>query len=308
MVRHLARAPVPPPYMHRGVSIHSFSVPVPGGALQALCDAWFKESTGGEVCYRPLLDRVFVLSANIDEIQPADPAYADMGIASEQDVGLWALVVRTTPFAPVPRWLPIRLFVDSADAVVVGREVYGFQKEQGRLVVPPGAPSAGPFVVEANVTQAPGDHLAWKQILRIDPVGAPGPAQAGWQSIGEVAQAFYEFLVSEALDAKDPFVLDLVAAGLSLDLPPFAFLKQMMAVDGTDRACYQAVLESDSRLVTFRGGGFTAQRYTLQLTSTYSHPFEQYLGIDGKPIDVGRAVWAQFDFSVNAGSVLHERP
>lgn len=305
MVRHLARAPVPPPYLHSGVSIHSFSVPVPGEKLQALCDAWFKESTGGAICYRPLLNRVFVLSANIEEIQPANPVFAGMGRTSEQDVGIWALVVRTKPFTPEPRWLPIRLLVDSADAVVVGREVYGFQKEQGRLAVPLDAPSAGPFTVQASVTLSAGDRLAWKEILRIESTGAAAPPASDWKSIEEASAAFLRFLTAEATDVLDEIGLAAAAAGLALGLPPFAFLKQVMAVDGTDRACYQAVLEGYSKLIRFRRGGFTPNRYTLQFTSTYSHPFEDILGIDAVARDVGHAVWAQFDFLVDEGKVLY---
>lgn len=307
LVRHLARVPVPPPYVHRGVTIHSFSVPAPRERLQALCDAWFKEPTKGEVCYRPLLSQIFVLAANIDEIQPGNPQYAGMGRTSEVDVGLWALVVRTQPFSLVPRWLPIRLLVDSADAVVVGREVYGFQKEQGRLIVPAVAPSPGPFVVQANVTEAEGDRLAWKEMIRVEAVGEPVPAgPPDWNTLEQATEAFREFLLARSDGAKEGIAVDATVASLSLGLPPFAFLKQVMAADGTDRACYQAVLEGHASLLKFRRGGFTPDQYQLQISSYYSHPFESILGIGGQTQSVGRAVWAQFDFTVNEGTVLHE--
>src|SRR5689334_483558 len=113
LVHHLARVCVPPPYVHRGVKVHAFPIEVARARLQDLCDAWFAAPSGGTVRYRALLSVVFLIVVNIDEIAPGSPAHADEGRTPEIDLGLWTLVARTEPFSLVPRWLPLRLLVDS---------------------------------------------------------------------------------------------------------------------------------------------------------------------------------------------------
>lgn len=308
LVNHFARVPVPPPYEHRGACVHSFSLAAPLQSLQKLCDAWFDEASSGAVTYTVILPTLFVLVANIAEVQPGDPTHADLGITSEIDVGLWLLALRTKPFSSVPRWIPVRLLVDSADAVVVGREVFGFPKELGRMTIPSTAPSAGPFVVQGFVTPAPNRHMAWRDVINIRSVAPIGPAEPVWASIEEATQAVVSDLVGQMDFGLVSGLISAAAmsAGFRPGLFPFAFLKQFMAIDQPERACHQSIVEAQSSLRAFKRGGFTRERYEIQISSYHTHPFHQFLGIAQGWQPVGRAIWSEFDFMVEAGTVLHE--
>ena len=309
LVHHLARVCVPPPYLNRGVKVHAFAIDVDRNRLQDLCDAWFADPSGDAVQYRALLAAVFIIVVNIDEIAPGNPAHAAEGRTPEIDLGLWTLVARADPFSLVPRWLPLRLLVDSADAVVVGREVYGFPKELGRCNVPPGAPSNGPFVVEGRVTPNPGDVVSWREVLRVEATADPSlPGAALWQTLAQANAAWQLWLGAHFQPGVfDPATQLSMIGAASLQLLPFLFLKQTISEGGQDSTCYQAVIEASPSLTAFRKGGVTARSFRAQVNSYQSHPFESVLGIpSGAWLDVGHGIWADLDFTMGEGDVVFE--
>jgi hypothetical protein len=309
LVHHLARVCVPPPYIHRGVKVHAFPIGVGRDRLQDLCDAWFAGPSSGALRYRALLSAVFIVAVNIDEIAPGNPAHADEGRTPEIELGLWTLAARTEPFSPVPRWLPLRLLVDSADAVVVGREVYGFPKEFGRCNVPSTAPSRGPFAAAGHVTPTPGGVMTWSDVLRVEPThAAPLPRPAVWHTIEEANVAWQLWLATH-LDpgAVDAATRQSMIAAASLQLLPFLFLKQTISESGQDSSCYQAVVEASPSLRVFRLGGVNPDSFRAQVYSYPSHPFASVLGIrSGTWLDVGHGIWADLDFTMGEGRVLFE--
>lgn len=310
MVNHFARTPVPPDYLHLGARVHSFSIPVDRGHLQKLCDEWFSKPSGGVVTYRVLLPAIFILTANIASIEPEQAPYKDLGRASEIDAGIWMLVLRTAPLSALPRWLPVRLFVDSADAVVVGREVYGFPKEMGKCIVPATAPSSGPFAVDAFVTHQPNDVMKWLNVIAVNSLGAPaGPLPPVWTTVEEATHELVQSVVNDpGFGALDVSLREAISEGFGLAIGtlPFAFLKQFMSVDGSNNACYQAMLEAAAKVVAFRRGGFTPDEYEITITSHHTHRFDTFLGLKPNPYKVGRGIWSDFDFSMKAGAVLFE--
>jgi hypothetical protein len=309
LVRHLACVAGPPPYIHRQAKVHSFPMHVDRDRLQALCDAWFEVPSRGSVRYRALLPYVFILVAHIGEISASNPAKGPSGRTSEIDLGLWTLVARIAPFSIVPRWLPLRLLVDSSAAVVVGREVYGFQKELGVLEVPGQAPCNGPFVAIGLVTPNEGDMTCWQEVIRVESVGQSSSAGSQeWKSLDEANDAWREWLAPRLEHRQmSRENNEIMLAAAMLQLPAFAFLKQIMTADGRDNACYQAVLEGHASLLAFRGGGLNTDRFRARVNSYYSHPFQSVLGItSGAWHDVGHGIWSDFDFAMNDASVLFE--
>lgn len=88
---------------------------------------------------------------------------------------------------------------------------------------------------------------------------------------------------------------------------PFAFLKQIMDAQRTDRTCYLAIVEAHSRLETFRRGGSTHDEFEVRITSHHTHPLQGALGIaSGQWHSVGCGIWSDFDFLVDAGSNVYE--
>jgi hypothetical protein len=306
-VQHGSRLMPPPPYVHRGAKVHSFAVGADLGLIQRMCDIWFTETSGGAIEYRVLSRWLFVVCVNIDSVSSQHPDHRDSGYMSEIDIGIWALVLRTKPFSLWPRWLPIQLFVDSAPAAFVGREVYGFPKQVGRFSVPGNAPANDPFSIEGFVVPTPNAAATWKEVIGIRPIPNTADDKAAtWSSVEEAYDALTErFVEKDASVLSDvfPTAKHLRQAFVVWSIP-MAFLKQFLDAHESTAAAYQGVVEAEAGILAFRRGGFTPSRFELNVSSYYTLPFEQTLGLRSGWQDVGRGMWSDFDFVMRDGNVL----
>jgi hypothetical protein len=250
---------------------------------------------------------VFVVCVHIDSVSSDHPQYRNSGYTPEIDVGLWALVIRTKPLSLIPRWLPLLLFVDSAPAAFIGREVYGFPKQVGRLTVPGTAPASDPFHVQGLVIPTPGSMADWRDVISIRPI--PGSEDASvptWDSLEEA----WDGLVSSAREkdgfAGGPYFPDMqhLREALHLGAIPMAFLKQFLDVHDVTRACHQSIVEASADTVRFRRAGFTRSRFELEVRSYYSLPLDTVLGLQSGWKDVGHAMWSDFDFVMGDGDIV----
>ena len=303
-VQYGSRLMPPPPYVHRGAKVHSFAVSADLALVQQLCDVWFKEPSGGAIEYRVVSPWLFVVCVNIDRVGSDHPDYQDSGYMSEIDIGIWALVLRTKPFSLLPRWLPIQLFVDSAPAAFVGREVYGFPKQLGRFTVPGNAPASGPFRIKGFVVPTPNSAAAWKDVIGIRPiVGSADDNVATWSTLEEAYDALIERLGSSLVSDTFPTAKRLRQAFAIWSIP-MVFLKQFLDVHDTTAASYQGIVEAEAGILAFRRGGFTPSRFELNVSSYYTLPFAATLGLRGGWQDVGHGMWSDFDFVMRDGSIL----
>jgi hypothetical protein len=152
--------------------------------------------------------------------------------------------------------------------------------------------------------------MQWLNVITVNAVGRPaGPPPPVWTTVEEATQELVDSMVADAdFGALDVGVKEALTAGfrLSIGSLPFAFLKQFMNVDGSNNACYQAMIEAPAKVVGFRRGGFTPDKYEVTITSHHTHRFDKFLGLTTGPHQVGRGVWSDFDFSMRTGSVLFE--
>jgi hypothetical protein len=292
--------------------MYSFAVNGDRALIQRLCNEWFQAPSGGEVEYTVLTQRLFVTSVSVASVSPGDPKYGALGTMPEIDLGIWALVIRTKPAEMWPRWLPLQLFVDSGGAAFVGREVYGFPKQLGRLRAPKTAPSSEPFVVKTQVpTEKPAPNPTWREVIHVRPIASQQEASAtSWASLEEAHNSLIQLaatidrgLIGTVFPTLGDFQDSLVPG-----LMRMVFLKQFLEVTGASRACYQAIVEGSTRVVSFRSGGFTAQQYEINVQSCGSQPFESVLGLKPGWQKIGHGIWLNFDFAMQDGETLWRAP
>lgn len=95
---------------------------------------------------------------------------------------------------------------------------------------------------------------------------------------------------------------------------PMVFLKQFRTADGTDAACYQAIVEATVRVTGGLAGGPVLRRYDIALLRGFSHRIAGTLGLattaDGEH-DVVRSLaagWMEFAATVEPGTVTWQAP
>lgn len=287
-------------------------------ALVALCDQAFAEPSGGRVVVRPILPAVAVVSAEIHHGCSADAADVNKGWARERDLGFWIPVARGRLQADgdfeieqIGWYLPY-LFIDSAAAVILGRETYGFAKSLATCEMPKNAMEPSRFRVETQLLDRfHRDTEAKVQQLYLLERGDGGPLGALVSSIDSFRDMVVEasgklvrhFFGRSHLPVPTWELAKNLYASLSDGLVPMFFLRQFRDVAAPERACYQAIVEAACDITAWHGGGFI-DAHVLTIRDCASHPLRRDLGLPSGAIETGFGFWCDFDFTVGLGKEL----
>ncbi|MFL5346236.1 MAG: NAD(P)-binding protein [Hyalangium sp.] len=223
--------------------------------LQAVCDQQL--NLGGPVRYRPFAPVVVLYCASVDN----HPLVERLGWVPEIDFGIWIPLVAGREergvFRPerVVTYTPY-IWVSNDVALNNGRLFYGFPKDLGTMVVPrraedPAVFSLDTWVIPTFGPKHPIEHRRLLEVRRTDG-GREGPLRelrrAGEvmaRALGAVAglrdnPALAWFGGLDVLRG----VFDVEARGMKM-----VFLKQFPDVEDGRRACYQAIVEGEVRIV-----------------------------------------------------------
>jgi hypothetical protein len=297
------------PYVQTAGRLHTFCLDGDAAKIDAWLHAQFHVPSGGAVAYEALTSRLFLSFARFGHVRADSPTDRDHGTVPENDAALWTLARRKGPPSFDIVWAPLFVFVDEGSAMATGREVYGFPKQMAAFDTPDAPPpSGGPFRVSATVLDPyAADTVARRApIFEAEAVAAP-QADHARGPLGEAVAT----LLAEASHLVDADWLEKALGRRSplFDLPVrMAFLKQFPDTADPTRACFQSIVEADARTLRVRAGGWTRETYRVNVHSYDSHPFLDSLGVASGWRDVGRAIYADFDFVMELGRDVWRRP
>lgn len=252
--------------------------------LQALCNKFFGQPSGGAVDYVPLTDRVVLSLTEIPKGRFLN--YPSLGYASEQELAVWVFAGRRkAPGSPVITRIGAfspYLFLDNPIARSTGREVYGYFKQLGWILTH-GAEGALPsFQVDAYGTTGRDETASWgrQRFVSFEPV-VPGPADAGtafsqFEDLAEIA--------GHALDATGSWLvpgfsmIEQVVQAMKRGRVTQVFLKQFRDIHRTDLACYQAIAEAPAYISNVKGLHHPG-KYRFQAQPLVNIPMCEELGI-----------------------------
>ncbi len=287
-------------------------------ALSALCDKAFAEPSGGAVVVRPILPAVAVVSAEIRTGGSIDAVDVNKGWARERDLGFWIPVARGRldddgdfDIEQIGWYLPY-LFIDSAAAVLLGRETYGFAKSLAICDMPDGEHEPSRFRVETQMlrtferdTEARVEELYRLERSDGGPLGALASSIDSFTDMvaAGTRQLVKHFFGRTHLPMPTWELARNLYASLREGLVPMFFLRQFRDVAHPERACYQAIIEAACDLTAWHGGGFLDE-HLLSIVDTASHPVRRDLGLPDGVIETGFGFWCEFDFVVGLGREL----
>jgi hypothetical protein len=282
--------------------MHSFLARGKRAAIQTVLDRMFDAPSDGRIHYTAASSSMFVGFAHIARVTSADPEEQKKGYMSEIDVAIWLTAFRTKPFSPFLRWIPIVLLVDSAPAMAIGREAYGFPKQLGHFTIPDTAPSNGPWRAQALVVKAfdPNATPSCQPLIEVERVGRDRRERAlEWRSLGDASSALAEALYPDPTRRFGTLAQFRSLLGGSMTM---AFLKQFPDIHDVSQACFQQIVEAPAEVLQFRRGGILPGSFALTVHSYASHPLFESLGISATPQRVPLAVWFDFDFLMHYGA------
>jgi len=229
-----------PPAHLEGVTIHLFVLPAHTKALQALCDQIVNDRpTGGTVTAEPLFPAVLLMCASIDHLRSTDGRDGQRGYIVEKDLGFIVPIKLTnnglTSFAGLMPYL----FVEPFAPVVVGREVYGFPKELGKMTFDEAALD---FKAESLVIPEydPNKPAVLKEVVRVTPTGPVVRVQFAGDIFALTQQLIDD--IHKVLGLTVQGTLGAPAAGFIE--APVVLLKQFRDAADPVLACYQALVRA----------------------------------------------------------------
>lgn len=301
VVRDLNETPAPP-FVARGTKMALFPVIARRASLQALCDHHLQ--LGGTTLYRPLLPLVLFYTQDNAAIEATEPKAA----VRELDFGFLVPLLATEPdgSSRIVAFTPY-LWVDTELACRAGREIYGYPKGEGKLVLPP--EREGAYSVDGWVANA--GRFEMRRLVEARPDGAEpklldlGAGLGPVGALADLAALFAQIGLGDGIWNLAKVAFDDLASGVVR----MVFLKQFRDLAEPNRACYQAIVEADTKkLGDFRAGGKLHRSYVLEVADDPSYPLASHLGLEGERSANGSVLapvrsplWLEFDFVLGDG-------
>ncbi len=283
-----------PPYLGRGVLMQAGLLTANATKLDALVN-----HTLGQVDpalrFQAVGDKVLFAALYADRMSSDHPEDRQFGSVPEIDIGLWVLTWGGRDGRNSLRWMPAFIFVDSATAMMTGRELYGYPKHFGRMIRR--SVGDGDFAVSLRATafqkRDPHEIGREREILRIERASGAG---AGEHDTGLPKVLG---LLRQRVDPSGEWAADIETLAPPFIGMPMVFLRQMRDVTAADQVQAREIASTTVAPTTIRGGGFAGD-HQLVLAPQATFAIGQTLGCPAA-IPLELPFWTRFDFRVDRG-------
>lgn len=288
-----------PPFIGKNVLLQGGFLKCDGGKLDALCDLTLNQ-VDPDLRFQAVGDHVLYAALFAERMSSAHPEDAEFGYVPEMDIGLWVLTWGgRRGHLPALRWTPAFIFVDSATALVTGRELYGYPKQLARIARMGTSEQDFRAYLRAVSFEKkdPNERGREHEVLSVGRGEAsPQPFEDGVDSLSLLSG--YKSALAAAPAMVDP---------LGLLTPPFigmpmVFLRQMRDVTAQDDVIVQEIASVTVQPTHVAQAG-AAPSHQITLKPLASVPIADCLGC-ASTVDLEWPFWARFDFSVGVGQRL----
>ncbi|MEJ2237562.1 MAG: acetoacetate decarboxylase family protein [Gemmatimonadales bacterium] len=245
----------PAPYSFVGVDIRAYPLAADYGKLEDVCEYFLNDvarEAGYNVSWQPLTGLVNLKVLEYREMRSVADGYANAGYGSQKEVVFEIIVVdsvgRISSFVPY-------LVVDNDWSLIAGREVLGYPKVFGEIVIDQGRP----IQVRASALEQAGRNSKQEQRLLLE---IQDPMMAAFQVIDDTGEArlHWPFGPLEQLYGKSGlFPVSTARMSVLRRLAGFALpaitLKQFRDAANFRMACYQGLVDFKLVLEEYRNGG-----------------------------------------------------
>jgi hypothetical protein len=294
-----------PPVAFDNVQATVFGVNASASAIQALVDDLLKPATQGLVKYACPVGAVLV---TFMDVAHCASTVDQIGWMPGRECAVWVLLLeeRLDFFHEVRPvlWAPY-IFINTDLGLVPGREIWGWPKSIGQIVVASDAPAApAHFGVTTDVFRV-FDPTQRGETVELISVTGTHPLTPTASSLLSAADIVESLAASLAPDLNPLIALQLA---LSPTLPAIA-IKQFRDSLDPDINCFRALVNAPCRVTSFHSGHLLSDTFTLNVKTCASHAivndlFAMAPGSTSTSIPVVWAAALKFDFLAENGSTI----
>ncbi|MDY7228014.1 acetoacetate decarboxylase family protein [Hyalangium rubrum] len=307
----------PPPSLCQDVTQYIFFIKGRQSSLQAVCDKYLNEPSGGAVDYRPRLPFVMLTFQHIARLSSGAEGFQDWGYTSEREATFWIAASDYKKHGPdelckrVEMFIPF-IYADNPWAVAGGREIYGFPKQAATIQMPGTGQGAGAFEIHtlAYRTFSPDTRAELARVLTVERAdGTSLDREERERSLGEELLERLGVLRDELgqLLGFDFEIGARVVEFLFRPTLPMVFLKQLRGVGTRTDACYQAIVGAAADQIDLKSLRLVPRRFRLKVESLATQPLVEELGLELDPrgqIFIPGALQVRYDFRLNEGHLI----
>jgi len=308
-IKHDGRVVFNPPYTLKGVDFMMLPVKGTRESLQQIIDQFLNSALQGtSIRYEVFSDYFLYGPAYMDQVSSEDLD----GSVGEVDFGVWMPVKRVESGETKSYgWFLPYLFVDSPYAMATGREVFGFQKTMCQP-----DPTVDQWKQNPDMILAGSSCKTWG-FQSFSPDAMMGIyevvnliKQAGGDNIiheiENIADELEQVIADIALGGTDLWdVMKLFLSSLENEGLRLVFLKQYHAASNPQGACFQEIVEADTKISALSNVQMLASGYQLSFPHLASHPIAETTGMAGESQDIDVAMRVKMDFSMELGETIH---
>jgi len=302
------------PYACRNTQLYGFFLQGDAATMQAqLVDPILNAPTNGAVEYKVLTGLVLVSFAFAAQGTSTLPPDNGIGWVPENSWTVWIPLVAVTKelginVAQRLVFYPAYICVDNSWSLAAGREVYGFPKSYGPMVIPKAGDPPTEFSASTLVMKqfAPQNEGVVAPLMQVSRTADSSKAETLWADLNEAIQAIVHMWTAHSGQWSVPglnLILDIVGLVTKEEVPG-VFLKQFRDVADGTRACYQAIVEAGSFVTTFHSGGILTGSYAATVADYASHPLATNLGVKPGTVPLDLAFQVNIEFTIADGSEI----
>jgi hypothetical protein len=299
-----------PPGRARGVRMYSFILRAEPRRLGALFDRYLNVPTKGEVAFEPA-GSLFVLNfTSLAEVGAMRGPDEELGFFRESEMAIWTLGYDKNQNEYVT-FVPY-MIVDQGPALAMGREVFGFPKQFGRVEMPgrDGAAERFSLHLPGLDSWGPGQEFTMKKLVEIKSSGPEaGEATESFDSLADLLVRLSEIVLDDPglIDPSEADPIELfgkMLQAVGTVTLPMVFFKQIRDAQEPRRACHQSVQRAEFVVTKFDGAAVMGGNWDIELVDLANEPIRRELGLPEGPLTPIGAFWVDFDFDLTVTDQL----
>ena len=296
----------PPPSFFKGVGMSIFTFHSPIEKLQAVCDSWLNEATGGALYFEPLFPYANVIFADYAGVTATTAPYSGYGYVPYKEVVISFYVGRYDLSGGGKKLLQVYNLVDYAwvdenFTLLGGQLTYGMKKNLG-VISFSSVPVTGYAL--SSLSFKTYDKSAAPALNEILAVTAGPPAQVIRESSGVLEAA--EMLLEVLKDLLHPVSFSLLEEFFNLFVHreiPFVSLRQLRSIQTSENAVYQEIITFTCKLDHLYSFKLPGKDFTLVLNQVDTFPVADDYGWSAQN-QPSLVIQAEMDFTFETGSIL----
>ena len=287
-----------PPCRMLNAQMYGFFVAGNREKIQTYLDKTLNSVPSSEFSFKALSDWCLLTFTDIENIASKVEPFSDYGYMQETDIIIWLPVLQLnleTLRAEHLYWYPAFITVNNINALINGRETWGYNKYLCRYAMPsePTAPLNFSLSLDCFKTYNRNNKMDWHELLSIS---AEDDGESWLKEVMEVGEEISELFRDSVddLNVDEQFLKQFLSGFTHPQMDQILF-KQFP--DGmAEKSVYSAVVHSPSEVKKIHKVAFLKDDLKLQVNKIDSFPLDKMFGITLGENEVKLPYYVKMDF------------